>query len=94
LDKNKIKLGGINHIIQIDESLSLRGHKALQIEKKTYTSIQTSSETTLYIDNLLNERYDVTDGNEANKPRGRGRPRKTVTTLLQKPHLKLHQLII
>ena len=62
-------------------NLSLRGHKALQIEKKTYTSIQTSSETTLYIDNLLNERYDVTDGNEANKPRGRGRgrPRKTVT---------------
>jgi hypothetical protein len=45
----------------------------LQIEKKTYTSIQTSSETSLYIDNLLNERYDVTDGDEAN------RPRKTVT---------------
>jgi hypothetical protein len=57
--------------------LSLRGQKALQIEKKTFTSIHTSSETTLYIDNLLNERYDVTDGNEAKKPcgRGRGRPR-------------------
>jgi hypothetical protein len=62
-------------------NLILRGLKALQIEKKKkYTSIQTS-EKTLYIYNLLDERYDVTDGNEANKPRGRGRgrPRKTVT---------------
>jgi hypothetical protein len=50
-------------------NLSVRGHKALQIKKKTFTSIQTSSETTFYIDNLLNEKYNVTDDNEAKKPR-------------------------